>query len=106
MNPQLAPAHYNNAVLLAHEGRQVQAISALERSLALEDDPISRSEYEARFYLDVITDNGPALVALRRYRDHGGEDPELLSALDDLNTLNLVVFETFEVDVIQARTRP
>ena len=102
LKPDYPPAHYNQALIHAYAGDEASALLTLERAMNIEKDPISRHEYEARFFLEALEDPGSAWLALNRYKDAGGEDTELLAALDRLNAMNLVVFQTHEVDIIEA----
>ena len=79
------------------------ALIALEHAVGLEEDPVARNEYAARFFLDAFEAPGPAMMALVRYRDAGGGDPALLSELARLERLNLIAFDFDEAEVIEGR---
>jgi archaemetzincin len=101
LDPGLAPARFNDALILGMAGEEAQALRALERWEALVPDSMERAEMSARFFLDVIGDGGSALVALRRYEALGGDDPALLGALARLDQPGFVVFRAEEVEAIQ-----
>lgn len=100
LDPSLAPAHFNDALIHGHAGEEAQALVALERWQELVEDPLERAEMSARFFLDVVQDPGSALLALRRYRELGGAEPALLEVLEHLDRPGFVVFQPSEVDVI------
>ncbi len=106
LDPALSAAHFNMALILAYAGEEAEALHTLDRSLDLEPDRLTRHELTARFHLAAIDDPGNALLALRRYRDAGGDDPDLLGALIALQSANFIVFEPSEVEIIEGHLRP
>ncbi len=102
LQPDLHPALYNLALVLAYAGEDEAAVQTLQRGMDLDADPQSRHAFAARFYLDALQDPGSALLHHRRLLDAGGRDPYLDRALRHLQEPDLLIFAAEEATHITA----
>jgi predicted Zn-dependent protease len=103
--PDLAPVHYNMALVDAYAGRYTESYASLTRGMACDPSPTSRHGFAGRFHIEVMEDPTRAISELVAYRRAGGHDPHLLDALDALEGRDVVVFEPQDVETILGRVR-